>query len=89
MVADSKKVQTMINVAADELTTIREALGRLQVIKTKFQTANPDVSGTPLEGNVTALNNALTDLQTEADRTIWTQLIAARVPSHRGKALEE
>jgi hypothetical protein len=89
MVADSKKVQTMINVAADEVTTIREALVRLQAIKIKFQTANPDVSGTPLEGNVTALNNALTDLQTEADRTIWTQLIAARVPSHRGKALEE
>jgi len=87
MVADTKKVQTMINVAADQLTVIRAALDTLQAVKDRFVAADPDVTGTPLEGNVAALNSALADLQAEGDRQIWSDLIAAKVPSHRGEAL--
>lgn len=86
-VSDSKKVQTIINRAADEMIAIRAALVRFQATKALFVAANPSVTGTPLEGNVTALNTALTALQAEADKAIWTGLIAARVPSHRGEAL--
>jgi hypothetical protein len=87
-IADIKKVQTMINVAADQMEIIRSAVDTVVAIRTAFQAHNPDVTGTPLEGKVATLNAALNDLQGEADEEIWTELIAARVPSHRGVALE-
>lgn len=85
--SDAKKVQTLINRAADELILMRAAMARLQATRALFVTANPSVTGTPLEGNVTALGNAITALQAELDKAIWTGLINARVPSHRGEAL--
>jgi hypothetical protein len=85
--SDAKKVQTIINRAADEMTAIRAALVRFQATKALFMAANPDVTGTALEGNTATLNTALGLLQAEADKAIWTALIAARVPSHEGKAL--
>jgi hypothetical protein len=85
--SDAKKVQTLINRVADEMIAVRAAVARIQATKALYQTASPSVVGTPLDGNVTALNNALTALQTEVDKAVWTGLIAARVPSHEGKAL--
>ena len=86
--SDAKKVQTIINRAADEMTIIRAALVRFQATKTLFTAADPSTVGTPLDGNTAALNTALGLLQAEADKAIWTALIAARVPSHRGTALD-
>ena len=87
-VADTKKVQTMVNVAGQQLEIIRGAVTTIETVKTTFQTVNPSVIGTPLEGNVTALNAALLALRTEVDKAVWAGLIAAIVPSHRNKALE-
>lgn len=86
-VADSKKVQTLINRAANEMAIIRAATARLEATRLLFVAANPDVTGTPLEGNVTTVGNAIAALKAEVDKAIWTGLIAARVPSHRGEAL--
>lgn len=86
-VSDSKKVQTLINRAADEMIIIRAAVARLEATRLLFVAENPNVTGTPLEGNVTTVGNAIAALKAEADKAVWTGLIAARVPSHRGEAL--
>lgn len=87
MTSDTKKVQTIINVCGEQMQIIRDALAVMQAMKTLFQSANPSVTGTPLQGNVAALGTALTDLQAEADKAIWTGLINAVVRSHRNQAL--
>ncbi len=86
--ADTKKVQTMVNVAGQQMEIIRSAVTTMESMKTAFQAHDPDVTGTPLEGNVSALNSALTALRTEVDSAVWTGLIAAIVRSHRNKALD-
>jgi hypothetical protein len=87
-VPDSKKVQTMINVAAKEMSQVRASVAAIGEVRVKFQTVNPNVTGTPLEGNVAALNNAFIALKVEVDKPIWSDLITAQVPSHEGKALD-
>lgn len=87
-IADTKKVQTMVNIAGQQMEIIRAAVTTIETVKTAFQTHNPDVTGTPLEGNVAALNAALVALRTEVDKVVWSGLIAAIVPSHRNKALD-
>ena len=57
-------------------------------MKAAFTAHDPDVTGTPLEGNVAALNSALTALRSEVGGAVWSGLIVAIVPSHRNKALE-
>ena len=84
---DNKKVQTLINICADQMVTIRNAVATMDNMKTIFQTINPDVTDTPLEGNLSAFNNAFTALKTETDKAIWTALINAKVESHRNQAL--
>lgn len=86
-ISDKKKVQTMINAVARQMRAIRAAVAEIANVRTRFQAANPDVTGTPLEGNVTALNNAFNALQNETDKAIWTALIAEEIESHRGEAL--
>ena len=88
MVVDTKKVQTMVNIVGQQMIIIRVAMARIEAVKAAFTTANPDVTGTPLEGNIAAVNSAITALKAEVDAALWTQLIAAIVPSHRNKALE-
>lgn len=86
--ADTKKVQTMINVLAEAAEDVRAAIERMKAVRTKFQAHNPDVTGTPLEGNVAAVNTALNALDTQTSKAIWTQIIAAKVTSHRNRALD-
>lgn len=87
-VPDSKKVQTMINIMANAAQSCRDARDKMLAVRTKFQAINPDITGTPLEGNVAALNSALNALDAELNKAIWTGLIGAKVPSHEGKALD-
>ena len=86
--SDKKKVQTMVNVAGQQMEIIRNAVAVIDTVKTAFQAINPDVTGTPLDGNVSALNTAFTLLKAESDKTLWTGLMGAIVESHRNKALE-
>lgn len=86
-IGDNKKVQTMINRLATSMTLIRAQLVEMQAIRTLYTAAAPDPTGTPLAGNVATVGTALDSLQTEVDKAIWTQLIAAKVPSHSGGAL--
>ena len=88
MVADTKKCQTLINICAQQMTAVRAAADTMEAMRDLFVAINPDTTGTPLHGNLATLSNALTALAAEAGRAVWTQLIAAEVPSHRNKALE-
>lgn len=85
--ADTKKVQTMINIVAEQAEIIREAVEKMKAARTLFQSVNPDTTGTPLAGNEAAVSNAINGLDSEASEAVWTQMIAARIPSHRNQAL--
>lgn len=85
--ADTKKVQTMINIVAEQAEIIREAVEKMKAVRTLFNSVNPDTTGTPLAGNETAVSNAIDGLDTEAIKGVWTQMIAAHIPSHRNQAL--
>jgi len=93
MIADTKKCQTMINITAQQILIIRAAVDVMKQIRAIFLTINPDTTGTPLEGNVQLVNAALNDLDTTVnegvDGAVWDAMIAAIVPTHRNKALEE
>lgn len=88
MTADTKKVQTLINRLADHADAVKAASDDLEALRILYQVANPDVTGTPLDGNLVAVNTWINDLTTLANSATATGMIAARVPSHRGKALD-
>ncbi len=88
MASDRKKVQTMVNICGQEAIKMRVSMDRIMAVRTAFTTANPDVTGTPLEGKVATVDQAITDLKMQVDGAVWTQMIAAIVPTHRNKALE-
>ncbi len=88
MASDRKKVQTMVNICGQQVVIIRTAMARIEAVKVAYQTASPDPTGTPLEGKVAQVNQAITDLKAQVDNAVWTQMIAAIVPTHRNKALE-
>lgn len=88
MVSDTKKIQTMINVLADQMTIIRSAVDTMVAVKTAYISINPDTTGTPLDGNVSTVNSALKALKTQTDSSVWTAMINAKVLSHRGEAIE-
>ena len=93
MVADTKKCQTMINIVGQQIQVVRVAINTMKLVRTAFTTINPDPTGTPLEGNVLLVNaalNALNDaVNTGTNNAVWDAMIAAIVPTHRNKALEE
>ena len=86
-VADTKKVQTMVNIVGLKAEQIRLAVTQMKAVRTAFNAANPDVSGTPLEGNLAAISNAIDALDSEIYGVVWDGLIDAIVDSHRGEAL--
>ena len=87
MVADTKKVQTLVNKFAEEAVVIQGASARIEALRTLYQAENPSVTGTPLDGNVTAVNTWINDLTILSNEAIVATMIAAVVPSHRGEAL--
>ena len=85
--SDRKKIQTLINRTADAMSRIRDDVAVLEDYKARYVASGADPTGTPLEGNVTALNTALASLRIEVDSVVWSTLIAAKVDTHRGQAL--
>ena len=86
-VADTKKVQTMLNIVGQQAQIVRDAVQTMNDVRTAFNAVNPDTTGTPLEGNAAIVSNAIDALDTEASKAVWTQMIAAIVDSHRNEAL--
>lgn len=86
-VPDTKKVADLVNAAAVAAQTIRAQVLLLKGLRTTFLAVNPNVTGTPLAGNLTALSNSIDALDTESGKAVWTAMINAYVPSHQGGSL--
>ncbi len=87
MVANTKQVQSYVNKLADAAKRARDARDDMLAIRTLFIAAAPDTTGTAVDGNESIISAAIGGLDTEMSKGIWTQVIAAEVPSHRGEAL--
>ena len=88
MTADTKKVQTMVNIVAEESQKCRAARDKILAVRAAFQAINPSVAGTPLQGNLAAVNSFIDDLDALLNRAVVDGIIDAYVPSHRGKAID-
>lgn len=84
----TKQVQTLVNRTAAEIEAMRAGMARIVRYRDAYQAAGIDATGTILEGRTSALVSALTTLNTALNDATFDQLIAAKVPSHRGTALE-
>lgn len=89
MVADTKKVQTLINRAAVQAGIVREAVAALKVLRTQYQAAAPSLTGTPLSNaDVTAISQSINTIDGAIGAAVWDKVIGAVVPTHGGKALD-
>lgn len=86
-VPSQKKVADLVNAAALAAQAIRAQVAVLKALRTTFNTVNPSVTGTPLQGNLTALSNSIDALDAESAKAVWTTMINAYVPSHQGNSL--
>ncbi len=88
MVADTKKVQTLVNKMSEGAAGLAVISDVFQTVLTSYQTHSPDTTGTPAEGHEADIGQAIADLKTLSERPVFAAMVAAYVPSHRGKALD-
>ena len=86
-IADSKKAQTFINIAAAEVAKLQASATRLAALRTAWQSHSPDATGTPLDGNVVAVSNWIDDVISASNNAVANGLVAHVVSSHRSKAM--
>ena len=87
--ADSKKIQTMVNILGQQAQIIRAAVATMRTVEIAYNALNPtpSVTGTSLQGNKAALAAGLNTIDTEISGQEWTDQINGIVLSHRGKAI--
>ncbi len=88
MIADTKKVQSFINMAADVAESVQRVAGDLAALKAKWRVHRPSPVGTSLEGKLSAVNTWIAAIEALAVDPVAADLLAARVLSHRGEALD-
>lgn len=88
-VADTKKCQTLINVAAEEVIKLKATVTRLERCRQLFQDQSVDPTGTPLDGKVAQVSAWINEVRAVADSPVANALLAHVVPSHRNAALGE
>ena len=83
-IADSKKIQTFINLAAADLLKIRAAATHLEALRTIWQSLSPtpSLTGTPMAGKGAALLTWITSVRTVADNADANSLLPYISPSH-------
>lgn len=86
-ISDNKKVQSPINIVADEVDKLKAVATRLETLRTAFQAHNPDVTGTLLDGHVAQVSAWTDAARAVADDVVANAFLAERVPTHRGKAM--
>ena len=80
---DTKKVQTLINAAAESIIAARN----ISNIRAKFKAASPSINNTPLAGNGSSLNAWLDSLESILADPMADLLVNNKVKSHKGNAL--
>ena len=88
-IADKKKVATFIGVAAEEVVKLKATAARLEHLRTLWGQHSPDVTDTPLDGNVAAISTWIDAVRAVADNAVANGLLAGVVPTHRNMALGE
>lgn len=90
-IADTKKVQSLIQGVLDALTAIESGIEKLNTIKTKYQAHNPSLAGSNLTvQQLSAFNSYLNDTnQAQTDHAgIINTLKSKDVPSHSTSTLD-
>ncbi len=82
-ITDADKCQHLIDVVAGEAINLKAVADKLDALVVLFQTHNPDVTGTPLEGQVANVNAWITTVRQAADGPVATGMIAAKSSRHR------
>lgn len=84
---DTKKVQTMINIVGQQMLIVQAAVSAILDVRAAYLAAAPDITGTALEGNISAINSAINTINTDANSATWDSLINSIVPSHNNNGL--
>lgn len=87
-ISDKKKCQTLINLCAEAAEQLKVVAINLEAYRSAFQAQGVNPMGTPLEGNVTNVSNWIDTVRDAADAAVAEAMIAAKVPTHKNKALE-
>ena len=87
MLADNKKCQTLINIAAEQVELLKIISDKLQRCRQLYEDQNVDSTGTVLEGNISAISDWIDDVNSVANNAIAEGLISHKVSTHRNKAL--
>lgn len=85
--ADSKKVQTVINRTGIQIEKSRIGVAEIKDYRDRLVADGASVVGTPLEGNVPAFNTFISDLDSLLMSPVANAIVANIAPSHRGEAL--
>lgn len=83
-IADSKKVQTFLNLLGRSVEQVRAICAQHAALRAAWAEISPDVTGTPLEGvSLPAIAGWLDELEAWADTPIANGLVDAVRPNHR------
>jgi hypothetical protein len=89
VLANTKHVQAFVQAVKEVSDLVIQADALAQDYKTKWQAINPDLTGTNLTaGQVSAVNNWITSLNTLRNDAVVTTIQGKDQPSHGTKALE-
>lgn len=80
--ADTKKVQTMVNIVGKNAEKVRNAVALMKAVRSMFQAVNPSTANTPLAGNEAAVSAAINALDAEISKPVWSGMIDAVSPTH-------
>ena len=90
-ISDTKKVQTLVNVTAEQIIVVRSAVSTTKAMRDLYLAASPSVTGTCISGSVASVNSALNALDTiinsGSNLNVWDGLVNCYVPTHRKGAL--
>jgi len=88
--SDMKKVQSFVNILADDILSVRAAIDSMNSTASLFAQVNPSTAGTCVQGKKSEIASALAWLDTLVNTTsgsTWDLVIDCKVDSHRGEAL--
>jgi len=88
-ISDRKKCQTLLNLCALAAQDLESIAAQLETYRSLYQAAGIDPTGTPLDGNVTAVSNWINSIRACADDPVTAGLINAYVPTHQNNALDQ
>ena len=81
--SDNKKVGHLLTRGAEAAELLQKAKAKLVAVRAAYQTHSPDITGTPLEGNLAQANTWMSAVEALADDPVAAFLIANKPGRHR------